>query len=291
MADEKKPVVKAAETAPDFSKIFASQSDLTPYEWQDADYLKGWNTVGSIPPARTQFDALQRTTDEKLQYLKNEVDDRVSDVAITPGTSANNGINTISVTKNGQTTDSIIQIVKTALSAQTAVMDNTGNIIKDTYVSKAWGADKYAAKTELANYVSKAGDTMTGALTLPALATSDNSLKAASTKWVRDLLTSLSLISGAGVVAGDVSNANAWWVKLGGTIPLIIQGGYHGAPMNSNQTITYPISFTTMMGIWITTYSQRADSDWGEVLGANKEKMTYYQNGRSNGIWWHAIGY
>ena len=28
----------------------------------------------------------------------------------------------------------------------------------------------------------------------------------------------------AGVVAGDVSNANAWWVKLGGAVPLIIQG-------------------------------------------------------------------
>lgn len=28
----------------------------------------------------------------------------------------------------------------------------------------------------------------------------------------------------AGVVAGDVSNPNSWWVKLGGTIPLIIQG-------------------------------------------------------------------
>lgn len=29
----------------------------------------------------------------------------------------------------------------------------------------------------------------------------------------------------AGVVAGDVSDPNSWWVKLGGTIPLIIQGG------------------------------------------------------------------
>ncbi len=29
----------------------------------------------------------------------------------------------------------------------------------------------------------------------------------------------------AGVVAGDVSNPNSWWVKLGGSIPLIIQGG------------------------------------------------------------------
>ena len=31
-------------------------------------------------------------------------------------------------------------------------------------------------------------------------------------------------LSAAGVVAGNVSNANAWWVKLGGAVPLIIQG-------------------------------------------------------------------
>lgn len=29
---------------------------------------------------------------------------------------------------------------------------------------------------------------------------------------------------GVGVIAGDVSNANAWWVKLSGVVPLIIQG-------------------------------------------------------------------
>ncbi len=274
MADEKKQAARAAETAPDFSKIFASQSDLTPYEWQDADYLKGWNTVGSIPPARTQFDALQRTTDEKLQYLKNEVDDRVSDVVITPGTSTNNGINTISVTKNGQTTDSIIQIVKMALGAQTAMGDSEGNVIKDTYVSKEWGAAKYAAKTELASYVSKAGDTMTGALTLPALDTADNSLKAASTKWVRDLLTSLSLISGAGVVAGDVSNANAWWVKLGGVIPLIIQG------VNNTKSGSWPIAFPhALLSISGDYNGVGGNTDWGPSVSGNSTSFSSTSSG------------
>ncbi len=49
-------------------------------------------------------------------------------------------------------------------------------------------------------------------------------------------------LSAAGVVAGNVSNANAWWVKLGGAVPLIIQGGikYY---INSSATIAYPISF------------------------------------------------
>lgn len=47
-------------------------------------------------------------------------------------------------------------------------------------------------------------------------------------------------VSRAGVVAGNVSNENAWWVKLGGTIPLIIQGGIKAYRTN---TFTFPVSF------------------------------------------------
>lgn len=50
-------------------------------------------------------------------------------------------------------------------------------------------------------------------------------------------------LSAAGVVAGNVSNANAWWVKLGGTIPLIIQGGYGSVGKNQTATFTYPVAF------------------------------------------------
>ena len=59
-------------------------------------------------------------------------------------------------------------------------------------------------------------------------------------------------LSAAGVVAGDVSNANAWWVKLGGAVPLIIQGGIGG------NTFTYPlalskvltVAFSLNSGVW-----------------------------------------
>ena len=44
----------------------------------------------------------------------------------------------------------------------------------------------------------------------------------------------------AGVVAGDVSNANAWWVKLSGAIPIIIQGG-----TTQPSPITFPVSFAS----------------------------------------------
>ena len=62
-----------------------------------------------------------------------------------------------------------------------------------------------------------------------------------------DIMSYISNVkSQAGVVAGDVSNANAWWVKLGGTIPLIIQGGHSSAG-----SFTYPIALSTVLGIWI----------------------------------------
>ena len=53
----------------------------------------------------------------------------------------------------------------------------------------------------------------------------------------------------AGVVAGDVSNPDSWWVKLGGTIPLIIQGGYTWVGSRSDITVNYPISFSKVLGI------------------------------------------
>ncbi len=51
----------------------------------------------------------------------------------------------------------------------------------------------------------------------------------------------------AGIIDGDVSNANSWWVKLGGIIPLIIQGGkydgdYRGSGGNS---LIFPKKFTS----------------------------------------------
>lgn len=49
---------------------------------------------------------------------------------------------------------------------------------------------------------------------------------------------------GVGVIAGDVSNANAWWVKLSGAVPLIIQGGNCGIM----STVYFPIAFPSFCG-------------------------------------------
>lgn len=98
-------------------------------------------------------------------------------------------------------------------------------------------------------------------------------------------------LSAAGVVAGDVSNANAWWVKLGGTIPLIMQGGYNETPNNRKRTITYPVAFSSIIGAWIAEIASRPDSDWCELTSKpDNTKLVYYQNGRSTGAYWYAIG-
>ena len=68
--------------------------------------------------------------------------------------------------------------------------------------------------------------------------------------------------SGAGVVAGDVSNANAWWVKLGGTIPLIIQGGRAGT--GKWITVKYPIAFTKIATYVITPFGDSNSSWYGQ---------------------------
>ena len=52
----------------------------------------------------------------------------------------------------------------------------------------------------------------------------------------------------AGVVAGDVSNPDSWWVKLGGTIPLIIQGVTVVATGNWD-TVRLPISANNYFAI------------------------------------------
>ena len=74
-------------------------------------------------------------------------------------------------------------------------------------------------------------------------------------------------LSAAGVVAGDVSNANAWWVKLGGAVPLIIQG-----VTGTTGTYTLPVSylkfFTTVTGFG-------RDRSWGPVDSA----LTVCKNG------------
>ena len=56
-------------TPSDFSKIWASNADTPEYTFSDANYQKGWDFVGNLPPTRAQWNAMQKSTDEKMKYV------------------------------------------------------------------------------------------------------------------------------------------------------------------------------------------------------------------------------
>ncbi len=58
---------------PDFSKVWATNSPLPAYTFSDADYLTGWDFVGSAPPTKNEFDAWFKMVDEKLNYLYGQL--------------------------------------------------------------------------------------------------------------------------------------------------------------------------------------------------------------------------
>ena len=91
-------------------------------------------------------------------------------------------------------------------------------------------------------------------------------------------------LSAAGVVAGNVSNANAWWVKLGGTIPLIIQGGYNTGKSGS-WAIAFPHALLGISG----DYSGSNDMDWGPSISGNTTSWSAGSSGSNVRV--IAIGY
>ena len=63
---------------PDFSKVWASNSPLPEYTFSDADYLTGWDFVGSVPPTKNEFDAWFKMVDTKLNWLYGQLQDTAS---------------------------------------------------------------------------------------------------------------------------------------------------------------------------------------------------------------------
>ena len=85
-------------------------------------------------------------------------------------------------------------------------------------------------------------------------------------------------LSAAGVVAGDVSNANAWWVKLGGAEPLIIQGGIGGSgftyPLALSRVLT--VAFSLNSGVWgYNWYTQDSKVNISNTAASNPKGFPY----------------
>ena len=90
---------------------------------------------------------------------------------------------------------------------------------------------------------------------------------------------------GVGVIAGDVSNANAWWVKLSGVVPLIIQGGYETGKSGS-WAIAFPHA---LLGISGDYSGDSGKMDWGPSIYGNTTRWS--TSGAGSDVRVIAIGY
>ena len=85
-------------------------------------------------------------------------------------------------------------------------------------------------------------------------------------------------LSAAGVVAGDVSNADAWWVKIGGAVPIIIQGGIGGSsftyPLALSRVLT--VAFSLNSGVWAYNwYTQDSKVNISNTAASNPKGFPY----------------
>ena len=63
-----------------------------------------------------------------------------------------------------------------------------------------------------------------------------------------------------GIVDGNVSNAEGWWVKFGGKIPLIVQGIHKN--VDRSQLVTLPMTFPNV-GLFCTCIDYNGTRYWG----------------------------
>ena len=90
---------------------------------------------------------------------------------------------------------------------------------------------------------------------------------------------------GVGVIAGDVSNANAWWVKFSGAVPLIIQGGYE-TDKSGSWAIAFPHA---LLGISGDYSGNSGKMDWGPSISGNT--TSWSADGAGSNVRVIAIGY
>lgn len=120
---------------------------------------------------------------------------------------------------------------------------NGNNSVWDGTHFPAIGEDGVIEIGRVVDFHEKSGDTADYSL---RLASSGGKLFVNGT----DIMSYIANVqSQAGVVAGNVSNSNAWWVKLGGVIPLIIQGGYKYVDERTDVYVPFPVAYSKVLSI------------------------------------------
>lgn len=126
------------------------------------------------------------------------------------------------------------------------------------------------------------GNTETLAALLSGIVHQIKALSGKSNWWEtpKDSFETLS----AGVFAGDASNPNSWWVKLGGTIPLIIQGGIGGSGF------TYPLALSRVLTVAFSLNSDVWSYNWYTQDSKVNITNTYVSNPKGFPYNWLVIG-
>ena len=166
---------------------------------------------------------------------------------------------------------------------------NGNNSVWDGTHFPAIGEDGVIEIGRMVDFHEKSGDTVDYSL---RLSSSGGKLLVNGT----DIMSYIANVqSQAGVVAGNVSNANAWWVKLGGAIPLIIQGGYKYVDERTDVYVPFPIAYSTVLSIVgtpVVNASNNSGRGLENIKTYNTTSFVYYSGYDINykNLFWLSVG-
>lgn len=166
---------------------------------------------------------------------------------------------------------------------------NGNNSVWDGTHFPAIGEDGVIEIGSMVDFHEKSGDTVDYSL---RLSSSGGKLLVNGT----DIMSYIANVqSQAGVVSGNVSNANAWWVKLGGTIPLIIQGGYKYVGSRTDISIPFPVAYSrvlSIVGTPVVNDSNSSGRGLENIKTYNTTSFVYYSGYDINykNLFWLSVG-
>lgn len=184
------------------------------------------------------------------------------------------------------------QITLSGDASGSAYFDGSSNMSINVVVNHSAKAD--GAKRAASALRAGSADTAARLLTERAITLSGDVNGSGTFDGTKALEIVTTLAKESGVVDGNVSNPDAWWVKLGGKIPLIIQGGKYGQYPPSK--VVFPVSFNKVFfagGLPMNT----SGSYWGNpvtttTITTSRVQFRVYVNwidGDDFVLWW-AIG-
>lgn len=245
----------------------------------------------------------QRISSDPVHYkLENDMASQLfsNDARLKEAIDANKAAGDDTLAKHNKSAQSHANgIAGNAASATKLKTARCINVIGDCLTGKAAsfdGSDNADIEVALATALKALGGLSPSVDKLPYFTGANAASLASLSEFMRGVLgkataaevrTAIGAINepGVGVIAGDVSNANAWWVKLSGAIPIIIQGRY-GAGKSGSWAIAFPHA---LLGISGDYAGDSGKMDWGPSISG--DTTGWSASGAGSGVRVIAIGY